>query len=153
MELPVDAPAPITPTQAEITHCVGAAAARYATPELLIRSILKQESANGSWPGGRLGETKDEGRQVYAIGPMQVTSIWLPELAEYGITEDHLKWDLCTNIGVGVWILKGYYEDHEQDWTSAIMAYNAGYKLENGRGYARSVIATWHDYYAKAVPQ
>lgn len=144
--MPMDMP-PAAPSPEAIHACVVEAAERYAVPELLIYSILDQESRRATYPGGRVGDIKQEGNGSIAYGPMQVTSIWLPELSRYGITAEDLRWDLCVNIGVGAWILRTYYETHAQDWTKAIMSYNAGFKLQNGVKYAREVITRWRGYH------
>lgn len=147
--MPLDMP-PVVPSPEAIHACVVEAAERYDVPELLIYSILDQESRRGTFPGGRVGDTKLEGNGTTAFGPMQVTSVWLPELSRYGISANDLRWDLCVNIGVGTWILRTYYETHAQDWSKAIMSYNAGFKLKNGWSYARDVILRWRDYHAQA---
>jgi hypothetical protein len=50
----------------------------------------------------------------YDLGPMQINTIWLPELAQsWGVSESTAyKWvrdDPCTNMGVAAWILRGPY--------------------------------------------
>ncbi len=149
--MPMDMP-PAAPPSAEAIHaCVVEAAERYTVPELLIYSILDQESRRATYPGGRVGDIKQEPNGSIAYGPMQVTSIWLPELAQYGISADDLRWDLCVNVGVGTWILRKYYETHDQDWAKAIMSYNAGFKLKNGQNYARDVITRWRGYHEQVA--
>lgn len=57
------------------------------------------------------------------IGMMQINTIWLPELARYGITQHHLL-DGCTSIYIGAWILSKNIRNHGYTW-KAIGAYNS----------------------------
>lgn len=59
-------------------------------------------------------------------GVMQINSVWLKELGEFGIERDHL-WDWCTNIHVGAWVLAQKIQRLGYTWR-AIGAYNAGLK-------------------------
>nr|WP_232199475.1 lytic transglycosylase domain-containing protein [Thioalkalivibrio thiocyanodenitrificans] len=130
-------PQPLPQETAEV--CIAQASARYHVPPLLIQSILTQE-------GGQLGQRVGPNRNgTYDLGPMQINTIWIEPLKEYGIFEQDLLWSPCVNIGVGVWILRKYYEHHDQDWTKAIMSYNAGFAIENGREYARTVLERWNN--------
>lgn len=100
--------------------CFSAAATRYGVPELLLRAIaqvesgsLRSETAVGRNPNG----TEDLGR-------MQINTIWLPVLLEFGITRDRLM-DECVSIHVGAWILAQEIERHGYGW-AAVGAYNVG---------------------------
>ena len=55
--------------------------------------------------GGRVGLRKRNTNGTYDMGPMQINSIWLPELGRRGITEEMVTSDYCTNVLVGAWIL------------------------------------------------
>ena len=82
-----------------LRQCVNAAAARYDVDAQLLWAIKKVESGNEITPAIRHNKN---GSQDF--GPMQVNSIWLPQLKRYGITKQHLM-KPCTNIHVGAWIL------------------------------------------------
>ncbi len=71
---------------------------------------------------------------------MQINTVWLSELKQYGIDEQSLIWEPCTNIAVGTWILATRYYEFG-NWPDAIKSYNAGYNLNAGAGYAEKVVA------------
>lgn len=83
--------------------CVALAAERYGFPVALIRAILKVE-------GGSVGQAGDNSNGTQDLGPMQVNTVWLPELASYGITRDQLQSDRCINVLVGSWILSRQFK-------------------------------------------
>lgn len=87
---------PITPVT---SACVVAASNHYQVPPALLLSILKVE-------GGQVGKTSKNSNGSSDIGPMQVNSIHLPELAKYGITFEQLKNDGCLNVHVGAYYIK-----------------------------------------------
>ena len=62
----------------------------------------------------------------FDMGLMQINTIWLPELAKYGIQKKQLM-DSCTSIYVGAWILADSIRSMGPTWR-AIGAYNAGTK-------------------------
>lgn len=53
---------------------------------------------------GTLGKTSANTNGTYDIGPMQINSWWLPKLAERGLTEEQVLFDLCANVEAGTWI-------------------------------------------------
>lgn len=84
--------------QADQTDCVQLTADRFGLPVSVIEAILKVE-------GGRVGQAVRNTNGTEDLGPMQINTIWLPELASYGITRKQLQHDRCINILVGSWIL------------------------------------------------
>lgn len=84
--------------QAGQIECVQLAADKYGLPVSLIEAILEVE-------GGRVGQAVHNSNGSVDLGPMQINSVWLPRLADYGITREQLQYDRCINILVGSWIL------------------------------------------------
>lgn len=80
-------------------QCIAGAAAHYLVHPYLIRAVLRQE-------GGRVGAVSWNKNHTYDIGPMQINSEHLAELAQYGITRDALLTNECLNILIGTWYLK-----------------------------------------------
>jgi soluble lytic murein transglycosylase-like protein len=131
----------------EVAQCVSLAAERYAVPELLLYAIMRQE-------GGKPGTVSRNRNKTVDMGRMQINSSWLPQLAAYGITANHLVWAECTNIGVSAWILRTNYVKTRGDWSEAILRYNVGVpktraSRDIGVRYARSVLTLWWGYWKK----
>ena len=84
--------------QADQDECVQLAADRYGLDASLIEAILAVE-------GGSVGQAVRNSNGTADLGPMQINTVWLPTLAEYGITKQQLQHDRCINILVGSWIL------------------------------------------------
>lgn len=73
------------------------------------------------------------------LGMMQINTIWLPELAKYGIQRDQLM-DGCTSIYIGAWIMSKNFKTYGYTWR-AIGAYNSG-NVSIGYKYAQRVYDT-----------
>lgn len=84
--------------QAGQADCVQLTADRFGLPVSIIQAILKVE-------GGRVGQAVRNSNGTEDLGPMQINTVWLPRLAEYGVTRRQLQHDRCVNILVGTWIL------------------------------------------------
>jgi soluble lytic murein transglycosylase-like protein len=112
---------------ANIGDCFEQAARKHGVHAELLRAVARAESdlrphAINSSHQARTG-TRD-------IGIMQINSAWLPRLARWGITEDHLL-DACTNIDVGAWVLADVLRRHGSTW-NAVGAYNAACRQLKG---------------------
>lgn len=91
--MPIQSLSPVT------SECVVAASNRYLVPPLVILSVLGVE-------GGRVGNVSKNTNGTVDIGPMQINSVHIPTLAQYGITMDHLKNNGCLNVSVGAYLIK-----------------------------------------------
>lgn len=84
--------------------CLILAAQTYSVPPAILLGIYKVE-------GGMVGQAvgpNDNGS--YDLGPMQINTSWIPELAEkWGVSQDeayhYVRDDPCSNMGVTAWIL------------------------------------------------
>lgn len=91
--------------------------ARYGVNPYLLAAIAKQESKfNANAVRKNSNGTRD-------VGVMQINSLWLPTLAKYGITEQHL-FEPCVNIAVGAWILRQRQLQFGNTW-EAVGAYHS----------------------------
>ena len=99
---------PATNFTGSLGACITHAAQQYHLPELLYRSILLTE-------GGKPGQISQNKNGSYDMGPAQVNSIHLPELARMGISRDQVINDGCLNIHVGAWVLAGTLGGHTPD--------------------------------------
>ena len=117
-----------------LSACVHDAAEEYHLPEVLYRAILLTE-------GGRVGHISLNANGSYDMGPAQINSTHLPELAAMGITRDQVINDGCLNIHIGAWILKGAIGDQTPanaadfwrrvgDYNSHTPEYNRIYQLK-----------------------
>ena len=88
-----------------LAACLLIAAQTYSIPPAVLLGIYQVE-------GGRIGqEVGPNNNGSYDLGPMQINTIWVPQLAgEWGVPESTAKkWirdDPCTNVGVAAWILR-----------------------------------------------
>ena len=84
--------------------CIFSAAQTYVVPPSVILGILNVE-------GGKIGQAVRNTNNTYDLGPMQINTIWIPQLASYwGVRHSEalrlVRDDACINIGVGAWILR-----------------------------------------------
>ncbi|WP_246856667.1 transglycosylase SLT domain-containing protein [Acetobacter vaccinii] len=91
-------PDPGHPLPAALDSCALDAAQRYHLPPILFRAILMTE-------GGRVGRISRNRNGSYDMGPAQINSTHLPELAHIGITREQVINDGCLNLHIGAWIL------------------------------------------------
>lgn len=78
--------------------CINESAIEFHVPAKLIIAVLNVEH-------GKKGEANKNKDGSYDLGPMQVNSIWLPELKRFSVTKEALQNDPCLNVKVGTWIL------------------------------------------------
>lgn len=93
----MDMPAIVQYDQRET--CVVQAAAHYGAHPDLVRAVLRQEK-------GKVGYIRRNKNGSFDMGPMQINSVHLPELAKYGITQAMLTNDECLNIHIGTYYLQ-----------------------------------------------
>ena len=112
--------------------CFEQAAKRYRVPAQVLKSISRIES------GGNPAAFHRNSNGSRDIGHMQINSAWLPTLAKYGITQDHLT-NPCVNTHVGAWVLANNFQRLGYGW-NAVGAYNAK-SPDKAAAYARKVAA------------
>ncbi len=116
--------------------CLMLAANTYSVPPAVLVGILEVE-------GGKVGQEVKNTNGSYDLGPMQINTIWLPELAKYwGVSERTAKrWvrdDPCTNMGVSAWILKKHL--NETGSLSKAISYYHSRTPRLGRAYKKKVV-------------
>ncbi|MDP9195821.1 MAG: lytic transglycosylase domain-containing protein [Pseudomonadota bacterium] len=87
-----------------LAACLVIASHTYSVPVPVMLGILQVE-------GGRVGLEMRNRNGTHDLGPMQINTIWMPELARHWKTDVRTvrRWvrdDGCTNIHVGAWILR-----------------------------------------------
>ncbi|BBB15816.1 Soluble lytic murein transglycosylase and related regulatory proteins [Candidatus Rickettsiella viridis] len=90
-------------------ECINQAAVTYHVPAKLILSILAIE-------GGRVGLASSNKNGSFDYGPMQINSIWLAKIQQYGYTQQQLQYDPCANVMVGTWILSQNIANASTTW-------------------------------------
>lgn len=131
-----------------VAACILIAAQAYSVPPIVLSGIYQVEQ-------GRVGQEVGPNKNgSYDLGPMQINTIWLPELADHwGVSKDKARQmvrdDACTNIGVSAWILRQHIND-TGDLQQAVAWYHSrthriGRKYKNrvfssllGRGVLRT---------------
>ena len=122
-----------------IAACLLLASQTYAIPPAVLLGIYQVE-------GGRVGQEVGPNQNgSYDLGPMQINTLWVPELAKnWGVSDNTaLRWvrdDPCTNVGVAAWILRSHL-DETGDLAQAISHYHSRTPL-HGNAYQQRVIAS-----------
>ncbi len=92
-----------------LAACLMLASQTYSVPPAVLVGIYKAE-------GGQVGQEVRNQNGSYDLGPMQINTVWLPDLAQrWGVkTQTARQWvrdDPCTNVGVAAWILKSHLDE------------------------------------------
>lgn len=105
-------------SEGALAGCFEAAGARFGISAALLKSIAAHESGLNPMAIAR----NDNGTED--MGLMQINSVHLPRLLEYGIDRSHL-FDACLNVHVGAWVLAQNIHRYGNTW-EAVGAYNVG---------------------------
>ena len=113
----------LTPAEARIRGCITTAADAYRLPASLILILLKVE-------GGQLGAVSGNTNDTVDIGPMQVNTIWVPQIARHWRTTPQaayaaLRDNFCANIEGGTWILRQALDEAGGDFWSGVGIYHS----------------------------
>lgn len=124
-----------------LAACLMLASQTYSIPPAVLVGIYKAE-------GGKVGQEVKNTNGSYDLGPMQINTIWLPELAgKWGVSESTArKWvrdDACTNVGVSAWILRQHL-DETDSLAQAIAHYNSR-TPKHGTKYKKRVVNIMKD--------
>ncbi len=117
--------------------CIFLAAQTYQVPPAVLIGILQVE-------GGRAGqEVGPNTNGTYDLGPMQINTLWIPELAEkWRVSEPQArKWvrdEPCVNVGVASWILRSHI-NRTGSLSKGIARYHSG-TPHIGKRYRQKVI-------------
>ncbi len=127
----------ITAASKVLAACLMLASQTYSIPPAVLVGIYKAE-------GGKIGQEVSNTNGTYDLGPMQINTIWMPELADkWGVNQTTArKWvrdDACTNVGVAAWILRGHM-DETGSLSQAIGNYHSRTPF-HGTKYKKKVIS------------
>lgn len=129
-------------TAQALALCIFTAAQTYSVPPTVILGVLNVES-------GRVGMAQPNTNGTYDLGPMQINTIWVPELANYWRVPEKtaLRWvrdDACINIGVGAWILRKKMNE-SGSLAGGIAGYHSG-TPSLGSSYRNKVLSAMQRY-------
>lgn len=125
-------------TAKTLAACLVLASNTYQVPPAVMIGIMQVE---GGYVGQQVGPN---GNGTYDLGPMQVNTRWVPELARiWNVSKDTAhSWvrdDGCVNLHVAAWILKQKITETGSLY-SGIAHYHSA-TPSRGTRYARKVIA------------
>ena len=120
---PAQAGPALSPAEARMQGCLLAASDVYRIPTALILILLRVE-------GGRLGAVSGNGNGTVDIGPMQVNTIWVPQVARHWRTTPDaaflaLRDNFCANIEGSSWILRQALDEAHGDFWSGVGIYHS----------------------------
>lgn len=116
--------------------CLMMAAQTYSVPAQVLVGILHVE-------GGKIGQQVANKNGSYDLGPMQINTIWVPELAKTWKVPQRtaMRWlrdDGCTNVNVAAWILRQHL-DETGSLARAVAHYHSR-TPSRGANYKRKVV-------------
>lgn len=87
-----------------LATCLLLASQTYQVPPAVMIGIMQVE-------GGKVGQQVWNWNNSYDLGPMQVNTIWMPQLAQLwhvspATAKTWVRDDGCVNVNVAAWILK-----------------------------------------------
>ncbi|MCK5374334.1 MAG: lytic transglycosylase domain-containing protein [Alphaproteobacteria bacterium] len=105
-----------------LAACMMMAAQSHDVPPALLAGIYRAE-------GGKVGQEVANTNGSYDLGPMQINTIWLPELSQqWGISEEKtheiVRDDACVNVDVAAWILRKHLNE-THDLSKALEHYHS----------------------------
>ena len=103
-------------------------AIHYQVPVELVAAVQRAESGA---IGQRVGRVGPNSNGTYDLGAMQINTWWIQDAGEkslinWGITEQELLQNPCTNFAVGTWLLDKNLRRYQGDVVAALSAYNTG---------------------------
>ncbi len=125
-------------TASALAACIMLASQIYSVPPAVMIGIMHVE-------GGRVGQQVGPNRNgTYDLGPMQVNTRWVPELARFWQVDQRtakvaVRDDGCVNVKVAAWILRQKIEDAGSLYLG-IAHYHSATPV-HGHRYAAKVIA------------
>lgn len=116
--------------------CLMLAAQSYQIPPAILVGIYHVE-------GGKIGQQVRNTNGSYDLGPMQINTLWMPQLAKHwnvseGTAKRWVRDDPCTNVQVSAWIFRQNW-DQAGSLTKAIAWYNSR-TPSIGRRYLHKVL-------------
>jgi len=116
-------------------ECINQAAVAFHVPAVIIASVLTVENA-------KAGSATTNRNGTYDYGSMQINTVWVDKLHQYGYTKEEIKNNPCTNVWVGTWILSQKIARGKDFW-HGVGGYNSFHLPQNYR-YQRKVAKKYY---------
>lgn len=105
-----------------LAACIMMAAQAHDVPPALLAGIYRVES-------GKVGQEVSNTNGSYDLGPMQINTLWIPELADkWKISKKRaheiVRDDVCVNVDVAAWILRKHLNE-THDLSQALKHYHS----------------------------
>ena len=128
--------------------CIQLAAQSYQVPPEVLWVIHDIE-------GGKVGTVAENTNGTVDLGPMQINSHWIDDLAGiYGVSEDKIYFNLrdnaCFNVQVAAWILKTEIRGVGHFWTGVARYHSRNRALQ--MKYMRNLQKAWRRRYPDIDP-
>ncbi|MCE0491168.1 conjugal transfer protein [Pantoea sp. Mb-10] len=105
----------VPPAMVERVVCSITAAIKYQVPANIMLAVAEKE---GGKPGLENKNRNDNG--TYDMGPMQFNTVYLRDLAKYGITAEDVAQPGCYSFDLAAWRIRGHIKNDRGDiWTKA----------------------------------
>jgi hypothetical protein len=126
-----------TGNPAMIRGCITAAAKIHGLPPAVLVILLNVE-------GGTLGRVSRNGNETADIGPIQVNTVNLRDIAAHwhaslDDTYRALRDNFCANVEAGAWILRQYLDEASGNFWEAVGYYHS-HTAEHKARYLREVL-------------
>jgi hypothetical protein len=123
--------------QTMIRNCITAAARVHQLPPAVLVILLNVE-------GGALGRVSRNANGTADIGPIQVNTANLPEVAAHwhatiGDAYKAVRDNFCANVEAGAWILRRYLDESRGDFWEGVGYYHS-HSPEHKTRYLREVL-------------
>ena len=123
--------------QATIRGCITAAAKIHRLPPAVLVVLLNVE-------GGALGRVSRNTNGTVDIGPIQLNTVNLPDVAAHwhatiGDTYKAVRDNFCANVEAGAWVLRQYLDEAKGDFWEGVGYYHS-HTPEHKTRYLRAVL-------------
>ena len=149
--VPIDAPQEVVHRLEQPTpltyECLERVSRRYEVHPVILSLVARVE---GGWSGARIENTNG----TFDLGLMQVNTIHLEFLSQYGITEKMLQYNDCISLGYAAWYIRQVTVDQTavgtDDYFRAIARYHSKNEPHNTR-YANRLQAEFREAFGEQL--
>ncbi len=125
-----------------LAACMMIASHTHEVPPALLAGIYKAE-------GGKVGQQVENKNGSFDLGPMQINTLWIPELAKkwnvsHSVAHKRVRDNACTNVNVAAWILRGHIEETRS--LSKAMTHYHSRTPKYGKKYQKRILNLMEKY-------